>query len=85
MKRTSLGPTVAQQDQALARIIDRALNRAHRRSVRKVALGLSMDELNLVREWFNALEDLHPCANKYFERKDRDLMKRITSAIAGKS
>lgn len=42
-------------------------------------LELSREDVNLVRQWFNAVEDAAP---KYLEKADRDLMKRLLSTSA---
>jgi len=34
----------------------------------------TLEELNLIREWFNVVEDVSP---KYLEQRDRDLGRRI--------
>lgn len=37
----------------------------------------TMEDANLMRQWFNAVEDLAP---KYLEKADRDLMQKIAKA-----
>lgn len=37
-------------------------------------MNLTMEELNLIREWFNVVEDVSP---KYLEQRDKDLGRRI--------
>lgn len=34
----------------------------------------TMEDMNLLRQWFNAVEDMSP---EYLEQKDRDLMQKI--------
>ena len=42
--------------------------------------NLSKDELNLIRQWFNAVED---CAPDYLDKADYDLMEKIMSELPG--
>lgn len=44
-----------------------------------IAIELGSEELNLVRQWFNAYEDLAPDA---LEKADYDLMEKI-AMVAG--
>lgn len=37
-------------------------------------MQLTEEELNLIRQWFNAVEDLNP---KYLEKADKDLIEKI--------
>lgn len=37
-------------------------------------MQFTAEELNLMRQWFNAIEDLAP---EYLEQADRDLMQKI--------
>ena len=39
-------------------------------------MELSIKELNLIRQWYNAVEDINP---KYLEEKDGVLIDRINS------
>lgn len=41
-------------------------------------MQLTDQELNLIRQWFNAVEDLAP---EYLEPADRELGKRITEYV----
>jgi hypothetical protein len=41
-------------------------------------MEFSEAELNLIRQWFNAVDDLAP---EYLEQADRDLGKRITEHV----
>lgn len=42
-------------------------------------MDFTWQELNLIRQWFNAVEDLAP---KYLEQPDRDLARKIKERMA---
>lgn len=41
-------------------------------------MQLTVEELNMIRQWFNAVEDMSP---EYLEYADRELGKRITEYL----
>lgn len=45
-------------------------------------LILNKEELDLIRQWYNAVKDLNP---KYLEKKDKDLMDKIMIELTGKA
>ncbi|EOT7841596.1 hypothetical protein [Pseudomonas aeruginosa] len=45
-------------------------------------MNFSEDELELFRQWFNAVEDLNP---KYLERKDYLLAKKVLDELGAKT
>ncbi len=46
--------------------------------ISRLPLSFTDDELNLIRQWFNVVEDLAP---EYLEQPDRDLGKRIEEYV----
>jgi hypothetical protein len=45
-------------------------------------MNFSEDELELFRQWFNAVEDLNP---KYLERKDYLLAKKVLDELGARA